>query len=174
LGKNLAKFVVVFNCSDGLDYKSVGRMFSGLVQSGGWGCFDEFNRIDIEVRHCAHLPLSCVCNFTSLTPRASVASLALSVQVLSVIAQQILSIMAAIKSRKTSFMFMDSIIRCNWNCGIFITMNPGYAGRTELPDNLKSLFRPVAMMVPDLGLIAEVMLQVRRAVILRWVVSMCR
>lgn len=37
LGKNLAKFVVVFNCSDGLDYKSVGRMFSGLVQSGGWG-----------------------------------------------------------------------------------------------------------------------------------------
>ena len=93
LGKNLAKFVVVFNCSDGLDYKSVGRMFSGLVQSGGWGCFDEFNRIDIEV--------------------------------LSVIAQQIMSIMGAIKARKTSFVFMDAIIKCNWNCGIFITMNPG-------------------------------------------------
>jgi len=77
---------------------------------------------------------------------------------LSVIAQQLLQIRTALLDEKTSFNFEDVEIDLKPEFGCHVTMNPGYAGRTELPDNLKVMFRPVAMMIPNYGLIAEIML----------------
>jgi dynein heavy chain, axonemal len=82
----------------------------------------------------------------------------IDVEVLSVIAQQLLDIREAKLQNKTRFLFNNCDMVLVQTCGVFVTMNPGYAGRTELPDNLKVLFRPVSMMIPNYGLIAEIML----------------
>ena len=127
LGKGVGLPVMVFNCSDQMSKDSMAQIFMGLCQSGAWGCFDEFNRISLEV--------------------------------LSVISTQVKTCLDAQKEKKRKFIFLEEgEISLEDTAGFFITMNPGYAGRAELPDNLKALFRSCAMVVPDLILICENML----------------
>eukprot|EP01059_Diplonema_ambulator_P006458 TRINITY_DN16152_c0_g9_i2.p1 TRINITY_DN16152_c0_g9~~TRINITY_DN16152_c0_g9_i2.p1 ORF type:complete len:2158 (+),score=857.39 TRINITY_DN16152_c0_g9_i2:243-6476(+) len=129
LGNALGRQVLVFNCDEGIDFKSMGRIFVGLVKCGAWGCFDEFNRLKEDQ--------------------------------LSAISQMIQVIQAAIKNKEAECELLNRKIDVNHNAGIFVTLNPagkGYGGRSKLPDNLKQLFREVAMSVPDLNLIAETIL----------------
>lgn len=105
---------VVTNCGEGMDYQAIGKNLNGLCQTGAWGCFDEFNRIEASV--------------------------------LSVISTQVKSIQQALASHVKEFLFERNEIHLIPTVGIFITMNPGYAGRTELPESVKTLFRPVVVV----------------------------
>ena len=128
MGRTLGIFVIVTNCAPEQRYKDMAKIFKGLCQSGLWGCFDEFNRIELEV--------------------------------LSVVAMQVESITTAKKMGMDYFSFPDEPqkIKLVPSCNYLITMNPGYAGRQELPENLKVLFRGVVMMVPDRAIIIKVKL----------------
>ncbi|VVC43185.1 Dynein heavy chain, domain-2,Dynein heavy chain domain,Dynein heavy chain, domain-1,Dynein heavy chain, P- [Cinara cedri] len=126
LGKHIAQYVIVINCSKNIDYTSITRVCLGLVQQGAWACFDNIHRLKIEV--------------------------------LSSITQQILSILSALATNLKTLVIDKRNITLIPTCGIFITTSSCYEDRLNLPQNLKSMFRTVSMIVPDNKLIAETML----------------
>ncbi|KAJ2400555.1 dynein heavy chain, partial [Coemansia sp. RSA 2559] len=132
LATQLGRFALVFCCDENFDFQAMGRIFVGLCQVGAWGVFDEFNRLDERI--------------------------------LSAVSQQIQTIQlglrrtAASSTAPVEIELLSHKVRLHPDTGIFITMNPGYAGRSNLPDNLKKLFRSFAMTKPDRDLIAQVML----------------
>ncbi|KAF1745558.1 hypothetical protein MXB_4461 [Myxobolus squamalis] len=134
LGAHLGRFVIVFNCDKNFDFQAMGRIFIGLCRVGAWGCFDEFNRLEERI--------------------------------ISAVSQQIHSIQAGLKNTDTACQsktetlieILGKKIPININIAIFITMNPGYTGRSRLPNNLTRLFRSFSMTQPDRKLIAQVIL----------------
>ncbi|KAF8640937.1 hypothetical protein AX17_000584 [Amanita inopinata Kibby_2008] len=130
LGVQLGRFVLVFCCDETFDFQAMGRIFVGLCQVGAWGCFDEFNRLEERI--------------------------------LSAVSQQVQSIQqglaSLVKDPNTEIELVGKSLKINKNMGMFITTNPNYAGRSQLPPNLTKLFRPMAMTRPDRELIAQVML----------------
>ena len=102
------------HCSDQMNYKTMAN-----ILSGAWGCFDEFNRIGVEV--------------------------------LSVIAGQYGALLDGMKAVADEIIFEEEKINLRKTIGAWITMNPGYAGRAELPENLKALvclYAPAAPCAP--------------------------
>ena len=87
LGRALGMLVYVFNCSEQMDYKTCGNIYKGLAQTGAWGCFDEFNRISVEV--------------------------------LSVVAVQIRSILDALRQHRQIFYMMEEEIKLEPTVRIF-------------------------------------------------------
>ncbi len=159
LGAALGRHVLIFNCDEGIDFSTMGRICAGLISSGAWlvvdfgnavrllegslflkifclffcsffrGCFDEFNRCEQDQ--------------------------------LSAIAQLIQVIQLAIMENRSEIQLLDKIIKVDSHTAIFITLNPAgktFLGRSIMPQTLKALFRPIAMCTPNKQKIAEAFL----------------
>lgn len=129
MGRILGRHVAVFNCDESFDDVAVGRILAGACRIGCWVCFDEFNRL-------------------------SSSSLSSTSGQLAVLQDSLRNHVETVEN----FYGGELDITVRRGFGIFVTMNPTYSGRRELPANLKSLFRPCSMSKPDSQPIAEVLL----------------
>ncbi|XP_031627371.1 dynein heavy chain 12, axonemal [Contarinia nasturtii] len=128
LSKALATQLKIFDCTPDLDFRSISRFLKGISMSGAWICFEDFNRIELKT--------------------------------ISVISQQIRTIQMAMRKQQANCKFMlDGVeLKLNTQCNVCIMSNPLDISRTKMPNNLKTLFRPVSMMQPDVTQITEVSL----------------
>jgi len=129
LGHALGRQVLVFNCDEGIDFQAMGRIFTGLVKSGAWGCFDEFNRLKED-------QLSAVSQQIQIIQAALKAREATA---------ELLGQTVQVNHNAAIFVTLNPASK-------------EYGGRSRLPHNLKQLFRSVAMSVPDMALISETIL----------------
>ncbi|PSN45380.1 Cytoplasmic dynein 2 heavy chain 1 [Blattella germanica] len=129
LGGLLGRQVLVFNCDEGIDVKSMARIFVGLVKCGAWGCFDEFNRLE----------------------EATLSAISMQIQPIQSALKNGYSNVKLLDDEIPLDPNSGIFVTLN-------PAGKGYGGRQKLPDNLKQLFRPVVMSRPDNDLIAEVIL----------------
>lgn len=144
----------------------MGRIFVGLCQVGAWGCFDEFNRLEermlsavsqqvqyIQVALREHSNPNRDRSMYNMRGNAFMTIWAVKLHFLC-----LNNIHLSSPGVPVTTELLNKQVKVSPDMAIFITMNPGYAGRSNLPDNLKKLFRSLAMTKPDRQLIAQVML----------------
>nr|XP_022905741.1 cytoplasmic dynein 2 heavy chain 1 [Onthophagus taurus] len=130
LGSLLGRQVLVFNCDEGIDASSMGRILSGLVKTGAWGCFDEFNRLD----------------------EATLSTISMYIQPIQIALKE--------KRNHVVLLNKEMILNNHCGIFVTLNPAGGsYGGRHKLPDNLKQLFRPIVMSQPDHEQIAKTLLR---------------
>ncbi|XP_072143695.1 cytoplasmic dynein 2 heavy chain 1 [Dermacentor andersoni] len=129
LGNALGRQVLVFNCDESMDERSLGRLLVGLARSGAWGCLDEFNRLDEGVL-------------------SAMAALIGDLQLALHHGRPHVRLLGAqVELDRSAGVFIT-----------LNPAGKQYGGRQRLPDSLKQLFRPVAMAQPDSADIARALL----------------
>ncbi|XQJ30746.1 dynein heavy chain, putative [Leishmania guyanensis] len=129
LGNAMGRQVLVFNCDEGIDFKSMGRIFTGLVKCGAWGCFDEFNRLKVDQLSAISQMIQVIQEALKNGDKAC----------------ELLGKNINVDSNAGIFVTLNPA-------------GKGYGGRSKLPDNLKQLFRSISMSAPDNKLIMETIL----------------
>ncbi|VDD87207.1 unnamed protein product [Enterobius vermicularis] len=129
LGGMFGRQVLVFNCDEGIDSKSMNRIFTGLVQCGAWGCLDEFNRLQKAVLSAVSTQIQAIQDAIRTQNGKCILN-----------GKEV-----AVNVNSAIFITMNPVSK-------------GYGGRQELPNNLKQLFRPVVMTAPDHQMIVEMLL----------------